>query len=119
MSPKDYTIPQGSRILVTGANGYLASHIIQLLLEMGYHVRGTIRSSKPWLNRYFEEKFGKGRFETIVIPDMKKEGAFEIAVRNCAGVIHSVCHILGAFPFVPIYYGNLRSCDASVFHRKR
>jgi len=33
-------------ILVTGATGYLASHIIKLLLEQGHHVRGTVRSLK-------------------------------------------------------------------------
>jgi nucleoside-diphosphate-sugar epimerase len=90
MSPKEYAIPQGSLVLVTGANGYIASHIVQLLLEMGYHVRGTVRSAKPWLNEYFEEKFGKGKFETIVVPDMTKEGAFETAAKQCAGVIHTV-----------------------------
>jgi dihydroflavonol-4-reductase len=31
-------------ILVTGASGYLASHLIKLLLEKGYKVRGTVRS---------------------------------------------------------------------------
>lgn len=97
MPSKDYAIPQGSRILVTGANGYLASHIVQLLLEMGYHVRGTVRSSKPWLDKYFEEKFGKGRFETTVIPDLTKEGALDIAAKECAGIIHSVCDTLSAF----------------------
>ncbi len=31
-------------LLVTGATGYLASHIIKILLEQGYKVRGTVRS---------------------------------------------------------------------------
>lgn len=33
-------------ILVTGASGFLASHIVKQLLEKGYRVRGTIRSLK-------------------------------------------------------------------------
>lgn len=33
-------------VIVTGANGYLASHIIKLLLETGYKVKGTIRDLK-------------------------------------------------------------------------
>lgn len=97
MSTTDYVLPPSAWILVTGANGYLASHIVQLLLEMGYHVRGTVRNSKPWLNKYFEDKFGKGKFETIVISDITKEGAFEVATHGCAGVIHSVCNLLPAF----------------------
>jgi len=35
-----------SLVLVTGASGYIAGHIIKLLLERGYRVRGTIRSVK-------------------------------------------------------------------------
>lgn len=33
----------GSRILVTGANGYIASHVVDQLLALRYVVRGTIR----------------------------------------------------------------------------
>lgn len=33
-----------STVLVSGATGYVASHIIKLLLEKGYHVIGTVRS---------------------------------------------------------------------------
>ena len=35
-----------SPILVTGATGYVASHIIKQLLEQGHYVRGTVRSLK-------------------------------------------------------------------------
>lgn len=31
-------IPQGSRILISGANGFIASHIIKQFLEAGYKV---------------------------------------------------------------------------------
>ena len=34
-------------VLVTGASGFVASHLIKQLLEQGrYHVRGTVRSKK-------------------------------------------------------------------------
>ncbi len=33
-------------VLVTGAGGYLAAHLIKQLLELGYKVRGTLRSIK-------------------------------------------------------------------------
>lgn len=32
------------KVLVTGASGYIASHIINHLLLKGYHVVGTVRS---------------------------------------------------------------------------
>jgi hypothetical protein len=37
------TLPQGSRILVTGANGYIASHVVDKLLGLGHMVRGTVQ----------------------------------------------------------------------------
>lgn len=33
-------------MLVTGASGYIAGHVIKLLQEEGYSVRGTVRSLK-------------------------------------------------------------------------
>ena len=34
-------------VLVTGASGFVATHLIKMLLEQGrYHVRGTVRSKK-------------------------------------------------------------------------
>ena len=55
----------GDRILVTGANSYLASNIIDLFLSLGYSVRGTIRTEKPWLDRYFTSKYGAGNCKYV------------------------------------------------------
>ncbi|KAG7152306.1 Aldehyde reductase 2 like protein [Verticillium longisporum] len=38
--------PSEQTILVIGANGYIALHIINELLQSGYRVRGTVRSQK-------------------------------------------------------------------------
>ncbi len=38
-------IPKDSLVLVTGVNGYIASHIADQFLEAGYRVRGTARSA--------------------------------------------------------------------------
>jgi len=38
------TISKGDKVLVTGANGYVAMWVIRLLLERGYRVRGTVRT---------------------------------------------------------------------------
>lgn len=32
------------KVLVTGATGYIASHVINELLQKGYNVVGTVRS---------------------------------------------------------------------------
>lgn len=34
-------------VLVTGAAGFIACHIIKMLLEKGYNVRGTVRDAQP------------------------------------------------------------------------
>ena len=47
---RTYRIPSyrnpliSSGVLVTGASGYIASHVVHLLLTKGYKVRGTVRS---------------------------------------------------------------------------
>jgi len=39
-------ISDSDLVLVTGASGFLASHIVKQLLEQGCRVRGTVRSLK-------------------------------------------------------------------------
>lgn len=34
----------GKNVVVTGANGYIASYLVKDLLERGYNVRGTVRN---------------------------------------------------------------------------
>ncbi|ORX80496.1 NAD(P)-binding protein [Basidiobolus meristosporus CBS 931.73] len=48
------SVPPGGLILVTGANGYIASVTTQVFLQHGYHVRGTLRSvvSNTWMKAY-------------------------------------------------------------------
>ncbi len=90
MSQAERRIAPGEWILVTGANGYIASHIIDVLLDQGYNVRGTVRGTRPWLNKYFENKYGTGRFETQDVPSIEKEAAFNESVKGISGIIHVV-----------------------------
>jgi nucleoside-diphosphate-sugar epimerase len=90
MDSKSYAIPDGSKILVTGANGYIASHVCDILLGMGYQVRGTLRSEKPWLNSFFEKKYGTGRFESMIIPSLVEVEPWEAAAAGVHGIAHVV-----------------------------
>jgi len=69
---------------VTGANGYIASHTADQLLQAGYKVRGTVRDTHKasWLNALLEKRHGPGRFETVVVSDMSQDGAFDEAVKG-------------------------------------
>ncbi|KAL8763274.1 MAG: hypothetical protein Q9203_007427 [Teloschistes exilis] len=83
-------IPQGSLVLVTGVNGYIGSHIADQFLEAGYRVRGSTRDvdKATCVREFFSKKYGEGKFETVVVADMVKEGAFDEAVKGCSGIAH-------------------------------
>ncbi|KAJ6018215.1 hypothetical protein N7451_001594 [Penicillium sp. IBT 35674x] len=83
-----YALPPGSRVLVTGANGYIASHVVDTLLRLGYLVRGTVRTQKPWLNKYFEEKYGADVFDTIELASFDDQSSIENHLHGIDGIIH-------------------------------
>ncbi|OJJ69778.1 hypothetical protein ASPBRDRAFT_31688 [Aspergillus brasiliensis CBS 101740] len=89
-------IPKGSWVLVTGVNGYVASHTADQLLQHGYRVRGTVRnlSKNQWVEDLFREKYGVDRFELVQVEDMTVPDAFDQAVKGVSGVAH-VATILG------------------------
>lgn len=83
-------LPPGSRILVTGANGYICSHVIDTLLRMGYVVRGTVRETKPWLDELFQREFGKERFETVIVSGLENAATLQDVMDGVSGVVHVV-----------------------------
>ncbi|KAG8904104.1 Mitochondrial GTPase [Tulasnella sp. 403] len=64
------TVEPPARVLVTGANGFTGCHIVQALLNHGFSVRGTVRSTSK--AEYLITKFALygPRFECVVVPDM-------------------------------------------------
>jgi nucleoside-diphosphate-sugar epimerase len=60
------------KVLVTGANGYIALWVVQSLLSAGYSVRGTVRkeSAIAHLKETFKDHGDK--FEVVVVPDITK-----------------------------------------------
>lgn len=83
----DLALPKGSLILVTGASGFIASHIIQEALDLGFRVRGTVRSrDKATL---VEKCFSNPDFSTCIVEDHGNVDALAEAVRNCVGIIHA------------------------------
>ena len=91
--PDDFTIPKGSWIVVTGVNGYIASHVADQLLHHGYNVRGTVRalSKGEWLKGLFEMKYKDCIFELAQVEDVTRPGAFEEALQGyispCSGCL--------------------------------
>lgn len=66
-------------ILITGVNGYIASHIANEALAKGFRVLGTVRnpSSVAWLQEYFDQTYGKGRFSLAKVASFDVEGALD------------------------------------------
>jgi len=64
------TIAPGDKILVTGANGFLAVHVVDILLEKGYVVRGVVRSLNK--GEHLKKLFAKhgDKLELAVVEDI-------------------------------------------------
>ncbi|KAI0635004.1 NAD-P-binding protein [Trametes polyzona] len=81
------TVTSG-RVLVTGANGYVAVWVLKYLLERSFEVRGTVRSeSKGTYLRDLFEAYGDN-LELVVVDDITKEGAFDAAVEGVDAILH-------------------------------
>ncbi|KAJ7162509.1 NAD-P-binding protein [Mycena filopes] len=77
------------KVLVTGANGFVAAWVVRSLLEEGFAVRGTVRSAEK--GDHLRETFASfgERFELVVVPDIAKDGAFDEAVRGVDAIEHT------------------------------
>ena len=91
---------RGKQVLVTGAGGFIGSHLAEALLAQGARVRVFVRYTSrrdPGLLRLLNpEDFT--RLE-IVAGDLRDENAVREAVRNCQVVFH-----LGALISIPYSY---------------
>lgn len=86
-------------ILVTGATSFVGTHVIRVFLEAGYTVRGQVRneSSAAKVHKVFSQDVvdgTTGALTTVVVPDITVPGAFDAAVKDVTGVVHT------ASPFV-------------------
>ncbi|KAI1405177.1 NAD(P)-binding protein [Hypoxylon fuscum] len=82
------TLPPGSTILVTGANGLIASHVVDQLLAAGYNVRATVRNPAKctWMKPLFASRHPSRQLEVVQVSDFGATGVWEEAVRGVAGV---------------------------------
>src|SRR5690606_15040755 len=79
-----------TKVAVTGAGGYIASHLVHQLLTKGYTVHATVRSLQDkskysHLNRIAEKT--KGTLK-VFEADLLKQGSFKKAFDGVQGVFH-------------------------------
>ncbi|EHA23278.1 hypothetical protein ASPNIDRAFT_173972 [Aspergillus niger ATCC 1015] len=94
--------------LVTGGTGFIALHVIKLLVEQGHKVHTTVRSPrnptkcKPILDLQFRYPGQISLFEA----DLTKDGSFLQAMEGC----HFVYHIASPFLVPSQIKDGLRDC---------
>ena len=112
------TVNKGSKVLVSGANGYLAMWVVRTLLERGFSVRGTVRTEDKGesMKEYFKSLGYGDEVEVVVVDDIEKvgdlvsfdhtssdmtfgfkEGAFDDAVKG----VDAIAHTASPFHFNP------------------
>ncbi|ESK96316.1 d-lactaldehyde dehydrogenase [Moniliophthora roreri MCA 2997] len=84
-SPSNYTV------LVTGANGFVASWIVGILLKRGYTVHGTVRSQArgATLLETYKAYADDGKLKLVIVEDMEKDGAWDEAVKGVDAILHT------------------------------
>ena len=109
-------------VLVTGASGFIAQHIVLRLLADGYRVRGTVRSAlraDDVMALAAEHHGDMGRLE-IVTADLRSDRGWREAVHGCRYVLHVASPVPLRPPrdandlIAPARDGALRVLDAAV-----
>jgi nucleoside-diphosphate-sugar epimerase len=91
-----------NRVLVTGASGFIALHCIQQLLDAGFTVRGTVRSSRrakevrDAVGPHLADPARLDRLE-IVEADLTRDDGWAEAAAGCRYVLH----VASPFPSAP------------------
>lgn len=62
-------------VFITGAHGFIAKHIIVILLKKNYEVIGTVRSKEK--GEFISKQFNNCNFKYLVIPDYEAVNAFD------------------------------------------
>lgn len=85
------TVKPPAKILVTGANGYIAVWTVKDFLDQGYAVRGTVRSEQKTthLRKIFKKEVDEGRLELVIVADITQPGAFDEVVKGVDGIAHT------------------------------
>ncbi|KAI7597410.1 NAD(P)-binding protein, partial [Hortaea werneckii] len=69
------------RVLLTGGSGFIAAHVLDILLQHGHSVVTTVRSqdkAKKIADNHAQ--YGRDKLSFAIVEDIAKEGAFDEAV---------------------------------------
>ena len=89
------------KILVTGADGFIGSHLTELLVRSGYEVRAFVLYNSfgtfGWLDHCDEDV--RGKFE-VVVGDIRDPHVVRSAMKGCDAVLHLAALIAIPYSYV-------------------
>ncbi|EON64887.1 dihydroflavonol-4-reductase [Coniosporium apollinis CBS 100218] len=88
-----------TRVLLSGGSGFIAAHVLDILLEHGHSVVTTVRSQDK-ANKIAEAhpNVGKDKLDFAIVEDIAIEGAFDDAVKSDPP-FEAVIHTASPFHF--------------------
>ncbi|CAR30021.1 hypothetical protein ZYGR_0AD07110 [Zygosaccharomyces rouxii] len=84
-------------VLVTGANGFIAQHIVHALLQQDYQVIGTTRTEDK-AKRLLEHFEGNRKLKFEIVPDFTPLNAFDSVFKKYGKEIDIVLHTAATIP---------------------
>ncbi|QKX62773.1 uncharacterized protein TRUGW13939_09938 [Talaromyces rugulosus] len=72
----------GQHVLLTGANGFVASHILAILLERGFAVTATVRSQTKADDIIQTHPSWKGKINFVIVSDFTSQHPFDELFEN-------------------------------------
>lgn len=87
------------RVLLTGGSGFIAAHVLDQLIQKGYSVVTTVRSTaKADRIRAAYSKIGRDRLDFVIVEDIAQNNAFDDAVVS-SPPFEAVIHTASPFHF--------------------
>jgi len=88
----------GELICVTGASGFIGSHIIKILLQKGYRVRGVVRDLKKEEKYQHLKKFPQKEGQLEFVEADLQAGLYGSILQGCDALIHTATPYIYSAP---------------------
>lgn len=90
-----------TKVLLTGGSGFIAAHVLEILLEHNHTVITTVRSQSKADNikKAHSEAVSSGKLDFRIVEDIAVQGAFDDAVKSISEGLEAVIHTASPFHF--------------------